>query len=108
MAEAEKLKPMLAVGDLGDGFVMPSLEPLALDLIRIRPGPELNAVFTNLIVNGPTSFVVEKLKANVPNLAFDFSVFLPKLNFTGQYALKMRLLLFNIQGQGKATGTLCK
>jgi len=106
VAEAVKLKPMLAVGDLGDGFVLPSLEPLALDRIIIRPGPELNAVFSNLLVNGPTSFVVEKLKAKVPNLAFDFSVLLPKLNFTGNYALKMRLLLFNLQGQGQATGTL--
>lgn len=41
---------------------MPKMEPLALDRIVIRPGPEFNAVFTNLQVNGPASFVVEKLK----------------------------------------------
>lgn len=130
IAEANKLKPLLAGGDLGDGFQIPPMEPLALDRIIIRPSPEFNAVFTNLQVNGPTAFVVEKLKwaildceieivlwhsnvlwfcrANVENLAFDFSVFLPKLNFTGNYALKMRLLLFNIQGQGPVTGTFCK
>ncbi|KAG4066492.1 hypothetical protein HA402_007128 [Bradysia odoriphaga] len=105
IAEANKLKPLLAIGDLGDGFHMPPMEPLSLDRIIIRPSPEFNAVFTNLQVNGPTAFVVEKLKADVPNLTFDFSVFLPKLNFTGNYALKMRLLLFNIQGQGPITGT---
>lgn len=55
-----------------------------------------------------TQELVFFFRANVPNLAFDFSVFLPKLNFTGNYALKMRLLLFNIQGQGKITGTFCK
>jgi len=105
VAEANKLKPMLATGDLGDGFHMPPMEPLALDKIIIKPSPDFNAVFTNLLVNGPTLFVVDKLKADIPNLAFDFTVYLPKLNFTGDYTLKMRLLLFNIHGQGKITGT---
>lgn len=62
MNEANKLKPLLAVGDLGDGFHMPPMEPLALDRIIIRPSQEVNAVFTNLLVNGPSAFVVEKLK----------------------------------------------
>lgn len=62
MAQAENLKPLLAIGDLGDGFLVPPMEPLGLDRVIMHPSPEFNAVFSQLLVNGPTGFVVEKLK----------------------------------------------
>lgn len=43
-------------------------------------------------------------RANVPQLAFDFTVLLPHLNFTGQYQLKIKLLLLDLQGGGQVTG----
>jgi len=104
--ETHKLKPLLAAGDLGDGFKTIPLEPLALDNISFKRGPEFAASFRNIIVNGPSGFVVEKLKADVPNLNFNFTVLLPRMNFTGKYALKMRLLLLNIEGRGRVNGTL--
>lgn len=58
----EKLRPLLATGDLGDGFKTPPLEPMALDNISFRRGPEFSAKFNSLNVNGPSSFIVEKLK----------------------------------------------
>lgn len=45
-------------------------------------------------------------RADIQNLQFNFTVHLPKLTFTGKYQLKMRLLLFNIQGKGPMTGVL--
>lgn len=62
VAMSEKLRPLLARGDLGDGFLTPPLEPLALDNIRMSRGQEFNAVFSKLQVNGPSKFVVDKLK----------------------------------------------
>lgn len=44
-------------------------------------------------------------RADIPNLAFDFSVLLPRLNFTGKYALKIKLLLLDLQGKGEVTGS---
>lgn len=47
-------------------------------------------------------------RADIPNMTFNFTVQLPKLAFTGKYSLKMRLLLFNIQGRGPMSGVLGK
>lgn len=47
-------------------------------------------------------------RANIPDLKFDFTVFLPNLNFTGKYALKIKLLLLNIQGKGDMNGFFSK
>ncbi|XP_055295483.1 protein takeout-like [Sitodiplosis mosellana] len=100
------LRPRLANGDLGDGVKTVSLEPLALDNISVKRGPEFSATFNNLLVNGPSNFVVSNLKSDIPNLKFNFTVHLPKLTFAGKYSLKMRLLLLNIQGRGPISGVL--
>lgn len=47
-------------------------------------------------------------RANIPKLTFDFTVLIPKLNFTGLYSLKIKLLLLNIQGKGDLTGSFSK
>jgi len=98
--EVIKLKPLLAGGNLGDGFQIPPMEPLALDPIFIS-NSQLNAQFTGLSVRGATAFVVENLNADVPNLSFDFSVFLPQLDFTGYFWLAKN----GLQHQGRITGT---
>lgn len=56
------LRPRLATGDLGDGVKSVPLEPLSLDNIHFKRGPEFQAAFNNLLVNGPSNFVVSKLK----------------------------------------------
>lgn len=57
-----KLRSALAVGDLGGGFKTPPLEPLHIENIDMRRGNEFQAVFSNLLVSGPSKFVMEKLK----------------------------------------------
>lgn len=42
------------------------------------------------------------------NLSFDLAVNIPKLNFTGKYSLKMKMLLLNLQGKGDLKGSLSK
>lgn len=61
-AAAEKVRPLLAIGDLGDGFFTPPMEPLYLDTINMDRGQEFSATFNNISVNGPSNFIVEKLK----------------------------------------------
>ncbi|XP_055682248.1 uncharacterized protein LOC129789452 [Lutzomyia longipalpis] len=104
----DKLRPDLSVGDLGENFKTPPLEPMMIENIEMHRGQEFRAIFTNLLVNGPSQFVVEKLKADINNLAFDFNIFLPQLNFTGKYALKIRILLLDIGGKGNVRGTLSR
>lgn len=47
-------------------------------------------------------------RADVNNLAFDFKLMLPQLNFTGKYSLKIKILLLDIAGKGNVRGVLCK
>ena len=65
-----------------------------LDIFRIRMdrGKEFKAQFSNLLVTGPSNFKIEKLKVNLDNGTFNFIISLPKLEFTGKYTLKMRIL----------------
>lgn len=55
------LRQRLATGDLGDKKTV-ALEPLGLDNIHFKRGPEFTASFNNLLVNGPSNFVVSKLR----------------------------------------------
>lgn len=56
-------------------------------------GKEFKAQFKDLLVTGPSNFQIEKLKVNLDNgTSFNFIISLPKLEFTGKYTLKMRIL----------------
>lgn len=56
------MKPRLATGKIADDFSVPRLEPLSLDTIQMSRGTEFKAVFTNLLVRGPSAFEIEKIK----------------------------------------------
>lgn len=51
-------------------------------------------------------FLSPSFRADVNNLAFDFKILLPQLNFTGKYALKIKILLLDISGKGNVRGVL--
>lgn len=57
-----ELKPRLATGKISDSFTVPQLEPLSLDTIQMSRGTEFKAVFTDLLVRGPSKFQIEKIK----------------------------------------------
>lgn len=101
----ETLRGNLASGDFGGGFKIPKLEPLQLTGLRFYRGPDVNCVFDNIQVRGASNFVVEKLKANVDDITFDFIVFLPKLDFKGKYNLKVKVSIFDLSGQGDVKGS---
>lgn len=102
------LKPLLANGNFGEGFEVPPIEPLELNDVELKRGPQFYANFTSMTLNGASNFQLEKLKANVKNLTFEYSLLLPKLNFTGQYYLQMKILLFDVNGQGPVRGAFSK
>ncbi|XP_055639883.1 uncharacterized protein LOC129777561 [Toxorhynchites rutilus septentrionalis] len=100
------IRPNLANGDFGPDFEVPKLEPLYIEQIKIQRGQDLQAMFTNVDVHGTSKFKIERFKADPSNISFDIVVTLPKLNFTGKYSLKMKLLLLSLQGKGDIKGVL--
>lgn len=60
-------------------------------------------VFKNLLVSGPSQFVLKDMKANIDNKTFDFNLELPQLDFKGDYSLALKLFV-KISGTGKFKG----
>ncbi|TMW50079.1 hypothetical protein DOY81_004847 [Sarcophaga bullata] len=100
----ENLRPLLAHGDLGDGYHSPPLEPLYLDNIELGRGGQFHAVFSDMVVKGGSNFIINKLAANASNLAFDVVLTLPRIDFTAKYLMKLNILLLNLQGSGNVKG----
>ncbi|XP_055838962.1 protein takeout [Episyrphus balteatus] len=98
------VRPLLATGDLGDGYHTPPLEPLLLDNIEMGRGRQFRATFSDIQARGGSDFIIDKLSANTSTIAFDVAITLPKISFIGKYSLRIKLLLLNIQGAGDMKG----
>jgi len=101
----EKIRPNLANGDFGANFNVPKLEPLFIDKISMDRGPDFKAEFTDIVVSGPSKFVLEDFKdVDFQKLTFDFIILLPRLDFTAKYNLKARLAIIDLKGKGNVKG----
>lgn len=101
-----ELRPKLATGELAEGFTVPRFEPMSLQNIEMSRGSEFKAVFSDLSVYGPSSFIIDKLKVDLDQLIIDIALTLPKLTYKGKYLLKIKLLLLDIAGKGDVSGIL--
>lgn len=106
MDAVNHIRPNLASGDFGEDFHIPKIEPLYIEQMKMQRGQDFQAVFSKLNVYGCSAFKFERLQSKPMNLSFDITVGIPKLNFTGKYSLKMKLLLLNLQGKGDLKGSL--
>lgn len=94
-------------------FNIPPIEPLIIESLRLNQGnsPSVNfaANLTNLNFYGGGNYYVPYANANllekkVVNLGLTF----PRLNATGHYTAKGRVLLFQFEGEGIFKGEFCK
>ncbi|XP_065094134.1 protein takeout-like [Ochlerotatus camptorhynchus] len=106
MDAVNHIRPNLASGDFGEGFTMPKIDPLYIEQMKMQRGKDFQVVVRKLNVYGNSAFQLERLQSKPMNLSFDFVVNIPKSNFTGKYALKMKLLMLDLQGKGDLNGTM--
>lgn len=102
----DHIRKNLANGDFGEDFKVPKLEPLFIEQMKMQRGQEFQAVFNKVYVTGASTFKIDRLQSKPLNLSFDLVTSIPKLNFTGKYGLKMKILLLNLQGKGDIKGEL--
>lgn len=100
ISSVKRLQPSLVHGNLGPGFQIPPLEPFSLDNVNIGRGNDFKAVFTNLVIRGPSRFRIDKMRANLNELKFDFIITFPNLDIRGKYDLIFRLFGFSLKGRG--------
>jgi len=100
-----QLKPKLVEGI--PELNVPPIEPLPLDEIKLRSGPnsaKINANITNIKAWGPSSFEILELKPNIPKAKFSFKVNIPHIYFVGDYDIDMKILVLQYKGTGPITG----
>jgi hypothetical protein len=109
MESIEMLRPHITVGDLGENFTIPKLEPLNIDEIKISNGNDLQAIFSNLSVFGPSQFNLLNLNStlDIACMKFDFDIELPLLEFYGDYSIGLNILI-KFRGKGKLKGIFSK
>ncbi|XP_050309451.1 protein takeout-like [Anthonomus grandis grandis] len=101
----EYLRPKLKEGI--PELNLPSIEPLPLNEIKLRSGPnqaQINANITHLIVHGPSSFKILDLKPDLAKTRFLVQFTIPTLYFKGDYDIDMNVLILKYKGQGPLTG----
>ncbi|CAO1314649.1 unnamed protein product [Diamesa serratosioi] len=99
------LQPRLATGRIADDFLVPALEPLKIDTIKIERGTQFRANFANIIAKGASNFKIDNLRVNFPETSFEILLTLPRLDIVGKYDIKMKILLVDFTGQGDLQGT---
>ncbi|KFB38975.1 hypothetical protein ZHAS_00006494 [Anopheles sinensis] len=99
-----ELRPRLATGDFGENFTIASVEPIKIDRLTIERGENFKANFTNFRISGAThektGFIVKKLKTDLKTKQINATVLLPKLQVNSKYALRMSILVLQINGNG--------
>ncbi|CAH1118060.1 unnamed protein product [Phaedon cochleariae] len=101
----EELRPKLKEGI--PELHVPSIEPLPLEQIQMRSGPntaKIDANITNLMVWGPSSFEIIDLKPDIKKNRFIFRINVPQIYFEGDYDINMNILVLKYKGQGPITG----
>lgn len=106
ISAVDHIRKNLAEGDFGEGFDVPKLEPLYVEQMKMQRGQDFQAVFNKVNVYGASTFKIDRLQSKPSNLSFDLVTSIPKLNFTGKYSLKMKLLFLELQGKGDIKGML--
>ncbi|KAG5666682.1 hypothetical protein PVAND_014697 [Polypedilum vanderplanki] len=94
------LRPSLATGDLGDGINAPPLEPFSIENLDVGQNSDFQITMKNLSIRGPSTFKIDKFRANINDLKFDLIITLPKLNIKGQYILNLRLFNTPLRSNG--------
>lgn len=56
------IQPLLVNGDLGDGFVVPSIDPFSLEKLELGNGRDFKVSISKLIMRGASSFEINKLR----------------------------------------------
>ncbi|KAL1490578.1 hypothetical protein ABEB36_013248 [Hypothenemus hampei] len=103
----ELLRPKLKSGI--PELDVPPLEPLPLNEIKLRTGPDqaqINCNLTNLLVYGPSTFKTLDLKPDMKKTRFLAQFTIPILYFEGEYDIDMNILLLKYKGQGPIQGNL--
>ncbi|XP_070496818.1 uncharacterized protein [Chironomus tepperi] len=88
----ESIRDRLATGDLGDGYLVPPMEPFRINESNFGEEGGLRVFLRDLSIHGVSKFVIEKLRANPTDIKFDTLIYIPKLDIHGKYKMTFKFL----------------
>lgn len=103
--EVQKLKPKLKDG-IAEMHV-PPLEPFFLESTGLENGG-LSLAMTKINLYGLSDFKIDGLIVDIKNSKVDVNLTFPSIRMVGDYKIKGKILLLQLDGEGKADGTLSK
>lgn len=87
---------------------IPPLEPLVIPEAALDTGRSFAAKFKNLHVHYATEFVLNNYAVDLDKNEIKLSIYFPRLRLLSDYNIKGRLLILDLNGNGKADGNLSK
>lgn len=96
----ENLRSNIRSGDFGSGFSFDALDPLRLDDIMLRK-PGLTGRDTNVLAQGISNFVIDKLSYDPEKVLMDVIITVPKIRVIGDYVNNFNLGFINHRSEGK-------
>ncbi|XP_060518414.1 uncharacterized protein LOC132697138 [Cylas formicarius] len=86
---------------------VPAIEPLYLDEVNIRNGPDQAKFSVDIIdakVWGPSSYEIYDLNVDIPNNHFQARCGVPHIYFEGKYKIDINVLVLTYKGTGFISG----
>lgn len=96
----ENLRSNIKSGEFGGGLNFDALDPLRLDDIVLRK-PGLTGKDTNVLAQGISNFVIDKLSYDPEKVMMDVIVTVPRIHVIGDYVNNFNLGFINHRSQGK-------
>ncbi|CRK99076.1 CLUMA_CG011971, isoform A [Clunio marinus] len=96
----ESLRPLLKTGKIAPGFVIDGLDPFLLGDISFSQGFEVSLF--NVKVFGASNLKIEKIRINTESFKIELVAFMPKITTESFYAMRWKISLLDIKGQGNA------
>ncbi|CAD7077894.1 unnamed protein product [Hermetia illucens] len=83
---------------------LPPIDPLYVKRIRVdqsgSPAVNLDVELTNIVVRGFNKMKIVESQVDPKDYHWETKIFLPKMSIRGNYGLKGRILLINLNGHG--------
>jgi hypothetical protein len=95
----EFLRPSLKSGNLGNGFLIDSIDPMNIDDIIIQRN-SFYVNLNNIKAFGSSNFKIKKIRVSADPFKIDAIIEVPKVEAYGKYKLNMKLGILQLKGDG--------
>ncbi|KAL7015290.1 hypothetical protein ACKWTF_016386 [Chironomus riparius] len=95
------LQPRLITGDLGEGYIIPKIDPFYIPKIIYGTDRVFKAILSDVYLKGMSNFNIDKLHVDINDIRFDMILSFPKIDMTANYQMIFNLFGAPLFSEGK-------